>query len=333
MIATAGDIACAPSNPDFHGGSGDANGCLEMATSNLMVGGKILGYPLSAVLPLGDEQYESGTSSEFAGSYAPSWGAYLPITHPVAGNHEYYTSGAKGYYDYFDGVGHSSGAAGNRAQGYYSYNIGSWHIIALNSNCAAISGGCGKNSAEEKWLLSDLASHRATCTLAYWHHPLFHSGEETGGELMQQMFTDLYNANVSVVLNGHEHQYERFAPQTPTGQLQTNGGIREFIVGTGGRSLEGYSTLAPNSQVLNDNTYGILELALHATSFDWRFVPTLGGTFSDSGTASCHTSHSGPIGSSRDVGPRRARRHLRPIDGNPLPGPRGLHRHRRHVRR
>jgi hypothetical protein len=160
---------------------------------------------------------------------------------------------------------------------------------------------------------------------------LFHSGVETGGNAMKQMFTDLYNANASVVLNGHEHQYERFAPQTPSGALQTNGGIREFIVGTGGRSLEGFGTPAANSEVRNDTTYGDLRLVLHPRSYDWQFVPAAGGSFTDSGSASCHTSHSGPIGAIRDLSRshRKPRRQLRPIDGPPDPGPGGLHPHHR----
>ena len=329
-IVTAGDIACSPSDPNFMSGNGNANGCRELSTSNLMAGGSILGSPIAAVLPLGDEQYDNGTLSEFNGSYAPTWGQYLAISHPVPGNHEYYTSGASGYFGFFDGVGRSTGPAGNPTQGYYSYSIGAWHVIALNSNCAAISGGCGKGSPEETWLQSDLATNSSTCTLAYWHHPLFHSGVETGGALMQQMFTDLYNANTDVVLNGHEHQYERFAPQTPSGALQTNGGIREFIVGTGGKSLEGFGTPAANSEVRDDTTYGDLRLVLHPTSYDWQFIPASGGSFTDGGTSSCHTSHSGPTGTSRDLGrPRRASgRQLRPIDGPPDPGPGGLHPHR-----
>jgi hypothetical protein len=290
-IVAAGDIACSPSDPDFNGGNGDAAGCMELSTSNLMAGNYIGGNPIAAVLPLGDEQYDNATLSEFNGSYGPSWGRVNALSHPVPGNHEYYTSGASGYYDYFDGVGRSTGPAGDRTKGYYSYNVGTWHLIALNSNCAAI-GGCGAGSPEERWLLSDLSANAsAVCTLAYWHHPLFHSGTETGGDAMKQLFTDLYNANADVVLNGHEHQYERFAPQKPTAASQPNGGIREFIVGTGGKSLESFGTTAANSEVRNSTTYGVLRLILHPTSYDWQFIPSAGGSFTDSGTTSCHTSH------------------------------------------
>lgn len=289
VIAAAGDIACETGDPEYNGGNGDSMGCQELSTSNLMNGGMITGSPLSAILPLGDEQYETATYGQFSQSYGPSWGRFASLSRPVPGNHEYETSGASGYFDYFNGVGNANGPAGSRGQGYYSYDVGSWHMISLNSNCAEI-GGCGSGSPEETWLQSDLAAHASVrCTLAYWHHPLFTSGAETGGAVTQQLFTDLYNANADVVLNGHEHQYERFAPQNPSGGLDTARGIREFVVGTGGRSLEGFnSTITANSQVRNDTTFGVLRLTLHPGSYDWQFVPAAGGTFTDTGTGTCH---------------------------------------------
>jgi hypothetical protein len=253
-----------------------------------MAGGNLAGSKLAAVLPLGDEQYTYGDYNQFLQVYDTTWGATKSISHPVPGNHEYATPNAQGYYDYFDGVGKSTGPAGARSGGYYSYDVGTWHVIALNSNCTAISGGCGYNSAQEKWLRADLATHSNTCTLAYWHHPTFTSGYETGGAAMSQMWTDLYNANADLVLGGHDHQYERFAPQNPTGQYDPTRGIREFVVGTGGRSLEGFGTPLANSQVRNSTTYGVLKLTLHSSSYDWQFVPALGGGFTDQGTASCH---------------------------------------------
>jgi hypothetical protein len=288
VIATAGDIACETDDPHYNGGSGDSNGCQQLATSALMNGSMIFGAPLAAILTLGDEQYSFGSYAQFLQSYGPTWGRFTNITHPAPGNHEYWTTGAAGYFDYFNGAGNSSGPAGNRGKGYYSYDVGTWHLISMNSNCVEI-GGCGPGSPEEIWLQSDLSAHRtAKCTLAYWHHPLFTSGAELGGAAMQQIFTDLYNANGDLVLGGHDHQYERFAPQNPSGGADPNAGIREFVVGTGGRSLEGFVTVAPNSEVRNATTFGILRLTLHPSGYDWAFVPAAGGTFTDRGSGSCH---------------------------------------------
>src|SRR5579884_2236707 len=211
-----------------------------------------------------------------------------------AGNHEYYTPSALGYFDYFNGQGNVSGIAGNTGAGWYSFNVGAWHVIALNSNCElnsvdeeVIPGGCGAGSPEEQWLEQDLAGDHAACTLAYWHHPLFHSGNEPGGDAMKQMFTDLYNAHATLVLNAHEHQYERFAPQDPNGNLDPTNGIVEFVVGTGGRNLESFGTIAANSVARNNTNYGGLQLTLHPTSYDFQFVPQSGGTFTDSGSGKC----------------------------------------------
>lgn len=287
VIAAAGDIACSPANPDWNGGTGDANGCQESATAGLMSGGHLAGSELSAVLPLGDEQYDGGTAAEFAASYDPTWGGFKAMSYPVPGNHEYFTPAAVDFFDYFNGGGTISGRAGNDGAGYYSYNLGGWHIIALNSNCDLLPGGCGLGSPEEAWLRRDLSRDFAHCTLAYWHHPLYYSGEETGGEAMRQMFTDLYNAHATLVVNGHEHQYERFAAQNPTGQADPTHGIVEIIDGTGGRSLEDFGTVARNSLVRNNTTYGVLELTLFPTSYSFRFVPVDGGTFTDSGSGPC----------------------------------------------
>jgi len=293
VIAAAGDIACGSSDADFNGGAGDANGCQESATAQL-INGEIKDLPLSAVLPLGDDQYEQATMSDFTAGYDPTWGAFKSISYPVPGNHEYYTPSALGYFDYFNGQGNVSGIAGNTGAGWYSFNVGAWHVIALNSNCElnsvdeeVIPGGCGAGSPEEQWLEQDLAGDHAACTLAYWHHPLFHSGNEPGGDAMKQMFTDLYNAHATLVLNGHEHQYERFAPQDPNGNLDPTNGIVEFVVGTGGRNLESFGTIAANSVARNNTNYGVLQLTLHPTSYDFQFVPQSGGTFTDSGSGKC----------------------------------------------
>lgn len=275
VIAAAGDIACSPSDPDFNGGKGTATRCHMKATSDLMVG-----RGLAAVLPLGDEQYVSGTLAEFRGSYDASWGRLNGIARPVPGNHEYLTAGAKGYFSYFGAAG------GNPGRGYYSYDIGAWHLVALNANCPKV-GGCGAGSPQETWLRSDLAAHPASCTLAYWHQPRFSSAQASDVGATAALWRALYAARAEIILNGHKHTYERFAPQTPAGALNRSRGIREFVVGTGGEELEGFVGVRPNSEV-RSSTFGVLLLTLRPAAYDWRFVPEAGASFTDSGTERCH---------------------------------------------
>ncbi len=285
VIVAAGDIACDPASSAFNGGNGTAKLCNMKETAAL-----IGSTAPAALLAIGDTQYNCGGYSAFLQSYGLSWGQYNSIVKPVPGNHEYLTSGgtgcdttgtASGYFQYFGSV------AGTQGKGYYSYNIGSWHIIALNSQCSAV-GGCGGGTPQEKWLRADLAANPATCTLAYWHIPRFSSGKYGDHSQYSQFWNDLYAAHAAIVLDGHDHDYERFAPQSPT-QVATSLGIREFVVGTGGADHGGTFTYVqqPNSQVFNDSTYGILKLTLHASSYDWQFLPEAGQTFTDSGTTNC----------------------------------------------
>jgi len=276
VIAAAGDIACSPTSTNFNGGNGTADACHMKATSNLLVNTN-----LSAVLPLGDLQYETGKRSAFQQSYNSSWGRVKAITHPAVGNHEYATANAKGYYNYF------GAAASDPSQGYYSYDIGSWHIIALNSNCPEV-GGCGVGSPQEQWLKADLKAHPNACTLAYWHHPRFSSGEHGNDSNYDTFWKDLYAARAEIVLNGHDHDYERFAPQSPDAKPDATRGIREFVVGTGGKSHYKFVSIQPNSEVRNSDTYGVLKLTLHSKSYNWNFVPEVGKTFTDSGSGSCY---------------------------------------------
>jgi hypothetical protein len=270
VIAAAGDIVCASNTPT-------AATCRHRYTANIL---KALA--LDAVLTLGDNQYESGALTDFQRYYNPTWGAVKSITHPSPGNHEYSTPQAAGYFAYF------GAAAGDRTKGYYSFNLGSWHIVALNSNCDEV-GGCNRGSPQEVWLRADLAAHQNACTLAYWHHPRFASGSVHEGDAeMDAFWQALYEFQADVVLSGHQHNYERFAPQTPTGAPDSANGIRQFIVGTGGRSLHSFgSTPAPHSVVRDDETFGVLKLTLHPTSYDWEFIPEGGKTFTDIGTATC----------------------------------------------
>ncbi|WP_432974133.1 CBM96 family carbohydrate-binding protein [Dactylosporangium sp. CA-233914] len=230
------------------------------------------------VYTLGDNVYDSGTTTEFNTYYDPTWGRHKARTKPAPGNHDYNTSGATGYYGYF------GAAAGDPAKGYYSYDLGNWHIITINSEIAHTAG-----SAQEQWLVADLAASTKPCTLALWHKPRFTSGANHAPDTsFDAMWRDLYNANADVVLGGHNHQYERFAPQNPSGQLDTARGIREFVAGMGGAGHYGFGTIQPNSEVRNGDTYGVLKLTLHSNSYDWQFVPEAGKTFTDSGTGTCH---------------------------------------------
>jgi hypothetical protein len=206
----------------------------------------------------------------------------------VPGNHEYQTDpGASGYFDYFNGEGRNKGRAGRRGKGYYSWNLGAWHLIALNSTCDAV-GGCGAGSAQEQWLRADLAANPTQCTLAFWHHPRWSSGLAGNNSNMGSLVTDLYRAKADVILTGHDHLYERFAPQSPSSAADPAAGLREFVVGTGGKSLVDWDAIQPNSEVRNNSTFGVLRLTLHASSYDWRFAPIAGQSFTDSGSTSCH---------------------------------------------
>jgi hypothetical protein len=232
------------------------------------------------ILALGDLAYSDGTHEEFAQCYHPSWGRHKARTRPVPGNHEYETADADGYFSYF------GAAAGNPDLGYYSYKLGSWLVVALNSNCAEI-GGCGRSSPQGRWLSEQLAANPTTCTLAYWHHPRFSSSENHGSStLTRDLWAILMENGADVVLQGHDHDYERFAPQDADGNPSPLG-IRSFVVGTGGRSHYGFDDPEPNSEARDDTSYGVLELTLRPVSYDWRFVPVQGHTFTDSGSASC----------------------------------------------
>jgi calcineurin-like phosphoesterase family protein len=270
-------------------GAGDIADGFNLNLVNSMATAALLdSFPSATVFADGDLAYENGTDNDFAKSYDPTWGRGRARTIPVVGNHDYQALGAAGYYNYF------GPAAGDRSKGYYSLDLGAWHIIVINSNCAfVLGGGCASGSTQEVWLKNDLAAHTQACTLALWHHPLYTS---TGGSTgpapdpdMQTIFQDLYNANADLVVNGHAHDYERFAPQDANGNLDLTKGIIEIVAGTGGESHHTFlSALMANSLVRNDDTYGVLKLTLHQSSFDWQFVPVAGGTFTDSGSQVCH---------------------------------------------
>ncbi len=222
---------------------------------------------------LGDLAYPRGSSGDFATCFDPAWGDLRERLRPVPGNHEYETKRASGYFSYF------GAAAGDPAEGWYSYDLGGWHLVALNSECDAI-GGCGKGSRQLAWLAADLEAHPVACTLAYWHHPRYSSGRHGDDAMTDAMWDALAAARADVVLFGHDHDYERMAPID---------GMRSFVVGTGGRSLYGWpGPPGPRTEVRANDTYGLLELTLGATDYAWRFVPTGGGSFTDAGSGTCH---------------------------------------------
>lgn len=233
------------------------------------------------VLALGDNAYDTGTLQEYIDCYGPSWGAFKNRTKPIPGNHEYLTPNAAGYFGYF------GARAGDPTKGYYSYDLGSWHILAINSNCSPV-GGCGIHTPQNDWLRADLASSQAKCVLAYWHHPYYSSGSTGNTPQMATIWKDLYNAGAEIVLSGHEHNYERFAPQDSTGVLDPARGIVQFVVGTGGRNFTSLvRPLQPHSAASVENVFGILKLTLHPTSYTWQFI-TVDGSVADSGTVNCH---------------------------------------------
>lgn len=258
-------------------GAGDiayCGGTRDTATARLLA--NIPG----TVFTLGDNVYDNGTASEFKNCYRPTWGKFKKRTRPSPGNHDYYSPEARPYYNYF------GRRAGRASRGYYSYNRGAWHIIALNSNCGKV-GGCGVRSKQGRWLRRDLARHPRKCTLAYFHHPLFSSNAPDTA--VRPFWQILHKRNADVILSGHAHSYERFAPQTPGGRKNIKRGIRQFTVGTGGKPpLRPFAKRPPNIQVRNDKTPGVLKLDLNRGSYKWKFVAVAGKTFTDSGTNQCH---------------------------------------------
>jgi hypothetical protein len=254
-------LGCAPERPpsgEVIVAAGDIADCAKEgheATAKL-----VGGIDGATVLTLGDNAYPDGTAQDFRKCYEPSCGQFKERTRPSPENHE------------------------------YPYDLGAWHIVALNSNCGEGEIRCGPGSAQVRWLEEDLAANdEEACTLAYFHHPLFTSGEyRPGVERMERLWDILYAGGVDVVLNGHDHNYQRFAPQDPGGRADPEDGIRQFVVGTGGRSLYEIPNPIANTEVYNDDTDGVLKLTLHPKRYEWEFVPVEGENFTDSGGAQCH---------------------------------------------
>ncbi len=242
---------------------------------------KLLDKIPGTIFTAGDNSNDSGTASEYANCFNPAWGRHKARIRPAVGNHDYLSPNAAPYFAYF------GAAAGDPNKGYYSYDVGSWHVVVINSNCSK-AGGCKAGSPQEQWLKADLAAHPSKCTLAVWHHPRFSSGQQGNYVSMQDIWQALYTAGAELVINGHDHVYERFAPQDPSGRADPSRGIREFIVGTGGASHNPFKSPIANSEVRIKDVFGLLKLTLQAGSYSWQFVPEAGKTQSDSGSTACH---------------------------------------------
>ena len=270
VIVAVGDIACNTS-------SSTTTTCRHAQTSDRM-----MTINPDAVLTLGDNQYQNGELSNYNTYYDPTWGRAFDKTYPSPGNHEYGTSYADGYSNYF---GSRTGDPTNEY--YYSFEMGSWHIVSLNSNCSEEGvGGCSTNSPQGIWLKNDLESHNNACTLVYWHHPRYSAGSHGDNSKMDYFWQLLDANNVDVALAGHDHNYQRFAPMDLTGSFDPNG-VREFVVGTGGKSHYSLNTADSNLENYNTSTFGVLKMTLHDTSYDWEFVGESGNTL-DSGTWNCN---------------------------------------------
>ena len=265
VFVGAGDIAISTGHDD--------------ATARLMdmIGGE--------VFTLGDDAYPNGSPDNFK-VFDRTWGRFVGRMHPAPGNHEYMTPGAAGYFGYFGDV--ASPPGNPPGQGYYSFNYGAWHLISLNSNYEyGVSVDAG--SPQGAWLQGDLAAHSNKCTLAYWHHPLFSSGQNGSYQGMKPIFDILYSAGAEIVLNAHDHLYERFGPQTGDGRPDPARGIREFIVGTGGVNADyRFITNKPNSEMQITGRNGVLKLTLFPDSYQWEFVTAPDGAIADSGNGPCH---------------------------------------------
>jgi len=262
-------------------GAGDIASCDDLAGAQATA--RLIDNIPGTVFAAGDLAYPDGSDEQFADCYGPTWGRFKERTRPAPGNHEYHRRGASGYARYF------GAAAGDPSKAYYSYDLGAWHIVVLNSECVNV-GGCDPASPQGRWLEEDLAQHQAACTLAYFHKPLFSSGASHGNDPeMRPLWEILYGWHADIVINGHDHDYERFAPQNPNGNADPDHGIREFVVGSGGKNTHRiFNAPKPNSEARNADTFGVLKLTLHPRSYDWEFIPQAGKTFKDSGNGVCH---------------------------------------------
>jgi acid phosphatase type 7 len=254
-------------------GAGDIGECASLGPAHTA---RVLDSVAGVVFAAGDNAYQNGTLTDYEHCYAPFWGRHLARTRPAAGNHEYLTAGAAGYFAYF------GSNAGDPNKGYYSYRLGSWHVVVLNTSIPFAAG-----SVQQAWLREDLANNPSACAVAYWHHPRFSSGFKGSDPRLASTWDVLGEAGVDVVINGHDHHYERFALQLSDGTTNSLG-IREFVVGTGGGNLYPLVTTAPHSEVRIADTFGVLKLSLLTNRYEWRFLRAPDGMVLDSGSTFCH---------------------------------------------
>jgi hypothetical protein len=260
-------------------GAGDIADCADLTGAEATA--RLIEKTPGTVMAIGDEAYPDGAKENFV-CYDKTWGRFKDRTRPAVGNHEFHSISAAYYFQYFGSL------AGDPKDGFYSYDLGSWHIIVLNSECEEV-GGCVIGSRQEKWLRDNLAAHPVACTLAYFHKPLFSSGAKHGNDpSVKPLFQTLYEASADIVVGGHDHDYERFAPQDPDGKADLKRGIREFVAGTGGKNHRPFGEPLPNSEVRNADSFGVLKLTLKIGGYDWQFIPEAGKTFTDSGSGTCH---------------------------------------------
>ncbi len=274
VLVAAGDVACDPLSPSVENGYGTETRCRQRATAAL-----VEGLEPDRVLVLGDVQNEDGRLWKYRRSYHPTWGRFKAISHPAPGK-EQDAFGGGGYGRYWGARARPQGSL------WYSFDLGGWHIVSLDSNCPGALA-CDAGSLQERWLRADLAANPAACTLAFWHEPRFSSaGQSTLSTA--PLWQALYDAGAELVLSGHAQNYERFHPLDAAGRLDRARGIRQLVVGTGGESLQGFKGRLPGSAARSSTTFGVLELTLHRRGYDWRFVPEQGKSFTDAGSASCH---------------------------------------------
>jgi hypothetical protein len=264
-VVAAGDLATCEANTD------DLTAALAAA---------LVAEHDATLITLGDHAYPDGTESEFAQCYGPSWGQLLSSTRPTLGNHDYHTALGAPYFSYF------GDAAGPPGEGWYSFDLGDWHVVSLNSNCELV--GCSVDSPQGQWLQADLAASARACTLAFFHHPRWSSGPEGDQAKVAELWRLLVEGGADVAVSGHAHQYERLAPMDAAGGVDAEGGVRQFVAGTGGRSLYGFGPINPASEVRSNASYGVLKLVLRPDGYDWEFVPMDAGGFTDAGSGACH---------------------------------------------
>lgn len=286
LLAAPAAQADAPTGDPVIVAAGDISDCGNVEDYMTAV---LLDSIPGTVLAIGDTAYGSASLQEFNDCYGPSWGRHKDRTRPIPGNHEYASPGANGYFTYFGNAATPLEPGCTRdCKGYYSFDLGAWHIVALNTEIPNQSG-----SEQEQWLRADLAANPRTCTLAYWHRPRF-SSVRPANVSAHDLFQVLYDYGADVLLSGHDHAYERFAPQDPGGQIAPTRGVRQFIVGTGGSILKDFGFIQPGSEARNSETFGVLKMTLHPTGYDWQFVPIEGQSFTDSGSSSCVVAENAP---------------------------------------